>query len=177
MLKTVGFPSARSGDQTIIDGNLVIGTAGKGIDFSADPSAPGMTSELLDDYEEGTWTPELRFSGATTGITYAVRYGTYTKVGRLITAYCKIDLTSKGSASGVGEIYGLPVTLPTPGISVPVSVWAYNLSYSGMLNFHAEGTTDRIALMQLSTGGSLSYLSDGNFTNGSAIEISISYMV
>ena len=51
MLKTVGNPSTRYGDQTIVDGNLVIGTAGKGIDFSADPSAPGMTSELLDDYE------------------------------------------------------------------------------------------------------------------------------
>ncbi len=59
MLKTVGFPSTRTGDQTILDGNLVIGTAGKGINFSADPSAPGMTSELLDDYEEGTWTPEV----------------------------------------------------------------------------------------------------------------------
>jgi hypothetical protein len=57
MLKTVGFPSTRTGDQTIVDGNLVIGTAGKGIDFSADPAAPGMTSELLDDYEEGTQQP------------------------------------------------------------------------------------------------------------------------
>jgi hypothetical protein len=53
MLKTVGFPSTRTGDQTIVDGNLVIGTAGKGIDFSANTGAPGMTSELLDDYEEG----------------------------------------------------------------------------------------------------------------------------
>jgi hypothetical protein len=59
MLKTVGNPSSRFGDQTIVDGSLVIATAGEGIDFSADPSAPGMTSELLDDYEEGTWTPSL----------------------------------------------------------------------------------------------------------------------
>lgn len=35
MLKTVGNPSTRYGDQTIVDGNLVIGTAGDGIDFSA----------------------------------------------------------------------------------------------------------------------------------------------
>lgn len=39
MLKTVGNPSTRFGDQTILDGNLVIGTAGKGIDFSADSHA------------------------------------------------------------------------------------------------------------------------------------------
>jgi hypothetical protein len=83
MLKTVGFPSSRTGDQTIIDGNLVIGTAGKGIDFSADPSAPGMTSELLDDYEEGTWTPNqgagLTVSGAFSST------GFYTKVGQTVT--------------------------------------------------------------------------------------------
>jgi len=38
-------------------GNLVIGTAGKGIDFSANAHAAGMTSELLNDYEEGTGRP------------------------------------------------------------------------------------------------------------------------
>ena len=70
-------------DQTLATGNLVIGTAGKGIDFSADPSAAGMTSELLDDYEEGTWTPN---QGA--GLTVVGAFsssGTYTKVGRVVT--------------------------------------------------------------------------------------------
>lgn len=50
MLKTVGNPSTRCGDQTIIDGNLIIGTSGKGIDFSATPGTG--TSELFDDYED-----------------------------------------------------------------------------------------------------------------------------
>jgi len=80
MLKTVGFPSTRTGDQTIIDGNLVIGTAGKGIDFSATPGTG--TSELLDDYEEGTWTPN---QGA--GLTVVGAFtssGTYTKIGRTV---------------------------------------------------------------------------------------------
>lgn len=108
MLKTVGNPSTRSGDQTIIDGNLVIGTAGKGIDFSADPSAPGMTSELLDDYEEGTWTPELQFGGASTGITYAQRSGRYTKIGRTVTINFYIELSSKGTAIGNASVQGLP---------------------------------------------------------------------
>ena len=55
MLKTVGFPSTRTGNQTIIDGNLVIATAGKGIDFSADPSAPAV--EIL------RFSAEAYFSG------------------------------------------------------------------------------------------------------------------
>lgn len=68
---------------TATTGNFVIGTAGKGIDFSADPSAPGMTSELLDDYEEGTWTPTP--SGITVNSGTPVYSGNYTKVGRLVT--------------------------------------------------------------------------------------------
>ena len=44
-------------------GNLIIGTSGNGIDFSATPGTG--TSELLDDYEEGTWTPTL--TGTTSG--------------------------------------------------------------------------------------------------------------
>jgi hypothetical protein len=84
MLKTVGFPSTRTGDQTIVNGNLVIGTAGNGIDFSADPAAAGMTSELLDDYEEGTWTPVP--TGVVVNSGTPVWSGKYTKVGRTVVA-------------------------------------------------------------------------------------------
>ena len=108
MLKTVGFPSTRTGDQTIVNGNLVIGTSGKGIDFSANPNPGGMTSELLNDYEEGTWTPVFSFGGATTGITYSTKFGQYTKIGRQVTLTCKVVLTSKGSATGYASITGLP---------------------------------------------------------------------
>lgn len=112
MLKTVGFPSTRTGDQTIVNGNLVIGTAGKGIDFSADPSAPGMTSELFDDYEEGTWTPI--FDGATTQptITYAAATGgRYTKIGRMVYAYGAIRTDSVAGGSGGLRLGGLPFTV------------------------------------------------------------------
>lgn len=57
MLKSIVNSPVKSGDQTVVDGNIVIGTAGKGVDFSSSSHAPGMTSELLSDYEEGTWTP------------------------------------------------------------------------------------------------------------------------
>jgi hypothetical protein len=110
MLKTVGFPSIRTGDQTIVNGNLVFGTAGKGIDFSADPSAPGMTSELLDDYEEGTWTPVLsRATGGPITATTSDVTAKYTKVGNLVTVslfLIIVGVTSQGS--GENEIRGLP---------------------------------------------------------------------
>lgn len=47
------------GDVTLSTGNLVIGTSGKGIDFSANTHAAGMTTETLTWYEEGTWTPTI----------------------------------------------------------------------------------------------------------------------
>ena len=63
------------GNVNVLDGNLIIGTSGHGIDFSAHGNASGMGSELLDDYEEGTWTP------ANNGTAFATAVGSYTKIG------------------------------------------------------------------------------------------------
>jgi hypothetical protein len=46
-----------TGDQTLSTGNLIQGTAAKGINFTANTPAAGMTSRLLNWYEEGTWAP------------------------------------------------------------------------------------------------------------------------
>lgn len=108
MLKTVGFPSTRTGNQTIVGGNLVIGTAGNGIDFSADPSAPGMTSELLDDYEEGTFTPTYGGSASNPTITYGAQNGRYVKVGSLVQATVEISTNSVSGGSGSVTLNGLP---------------------------------------------------------------------
>ena len=86
-------------DVTLTSANLVIGTAGKGIDFTQDPNPAGMTSELLDDYEEGTWTPS---QGA--GLTVVGAFsseGRYTKVGRLVYVWGKIaGATSVATTAG-----------------------------------------------------------------------------
>lgn len=111
MLKTVGNPSTRYGDQTISGGNLIIGTSGNGIDFSADSHAAGMTSELLNDYEEGTWTPVIGGSTGTSGQTYDLQNGFYTKVGRLVTVHFRVALTAKGTISGNAQIQGLPYAI------------------------------------------------------------------
>ena len=91
-----------------IGGNLVIATSGKGIDFSA-TSGTG-TSELLDDYEEGTWTPTITgsTSGSVAGIT--INRAAYTKIGNQVTVYFYISAVNLDTASLVGnaEIGGLP---------------------------------------------------------------------
>jgi len=66
------------------------------------------TANKLDDYEEGTWTPALKISGDTAGITYSVQAGHYTKIGNRVIANLEILLTSKGSNTGNVALIGLP---------------------------------------------------------------------
>lgn len=81
-------------------------TSGKGIDFSATPGTG--TSELLDDYEEGTWTPTVYGSGTAGTYTLTIYNATYTKVGQLVTA--RADFTFSAASGGTGNVRidGLP---------------------------------------------------------------------
>jgi hypothetical protein len=84
------FVITNTGNVQVGTGNLVISTAGKGVDFSANSHAAGMTSDLLDWYEEGTWTPTLLCTdGAFTSVTYdPLRGGSYTRVGNVVHLQC-----------------------------------------------------------------------------------------
>jgi len=126
MLKTVGFPSTRTGDQTIVDGNLVIGTAGKGIDFSATSGAG--TSELLDDYEEGTWTPYL-FPNVSGSISLSTASGHYVKVGNLVTLTANIVVSSVSAPVGNVYVNGFPFS--TSGVPSSSIILAETNPFTG----------------------------------------------
>ena len=93
----IATPITFAGDVTLSTGNLIIGTSGKGIDFSA--TAGTGTSELLADYEEGIWTPSVTSSGGSITTVGAVS-GSYTKVGRVVHAFFDINITTNGTGSG-----------------------------------------------------------------------------
>lgn len=111
MLKTVSTANGLvsptfSGNVTLSDGNLIIGTSGKGIDFSATSHPAGMTSELFNDYEEGTWTPVANSLTVVGSPTYSANY---TKTGRLVTLHLVINpSTSTTSIAGTTNFTGLP---------------------------------------------------------------------
>jgi hypothetical protein len=86
---------------TLTTGNLIVAD-GQGIDFSATPGTG--TSELLADYEEGTWTPSI---GGTA--TYFAQTGRYTRVGRLVTFTGTIYINFLNTGS-LTTISGLPFT-------------------------------------------------------------------
>ncbi len=96
---------------TITDGDLVVGTSGHGIDFSATSDASGKDNELFDDYEEGTWNWTLTDgSNNATAQSGGWDTGYYRKIGGLayVTAYIRIS--SLGSVSGDVKVTGLPFT-------------------------------------------------------------------
>ena len=105
---------SNSGDLQIANGNLVISNAGSGIDFSAAGNAGGMTSEVLDDYEEGSWTPSVTIETrpASDSPIDSVQ-GNYIKVGGLVHAFGQFTLNgtpSERSTSRAIELRGFPFT-------------------------------------------------------------------
>ena len=96
-------------DLNLIDGNLKF-ASGHGIDFSsASGSASGSASALMDDYEEGTWSPLWSNSASNSGGTTTSNnmYGRYTKIGKMVHAYFYTWGLPAGN-SGNMYLQGLP---------------------------------------------------------------------
>jgi hypothetical protein len=132
------------GNVTLSTGNLVIGTSGKGVDFSATPGTG--TSELLADYEEGDWTP-VDSSGA--GLTFTIAAARYTKIGRTVFIQAQITFPSTVSAATV-LIGGLPFTSSASsrtGLSL-----GYNSFVANYLPFISAGS-GLVELVTVASGG------------------------
>jgi hypothetical protein len=157
----------------------VMATSGKGIDFSANnPDPAGKTSELLNDYEEGTWTIGIAFGGASTGITYSQNTGKYTKVGRLVTVFGAVDLTNKGSATGNASITGLPFSIGGASSDYSAaSLQLVNVTFADFPMGFGNPTTTTIPLQEVTNAGVRTNLTDADFANNSAIIFSLTYSV
>jgi hypothetical protein len=97
---------------TASTGNFIVGTSGQGIDFSATPGTG--TSELLADYEEGTWTPTVDGSTTVGVATYDAQFGSYTKVGNRV-IFSAYIAWSAHTGTGNMRISGLPFTIANNG--------------------------------------------------------------
>ena len=111
-----------------------------GIDFSATGDASGMTSELLDDYEEGTWTPTIRLDGGTANGTTltpeSTSYkGRYVKIGDMVfvEAYVRYNFSSLSGTWTTTVIQGLPYTQGNQSSQqyTPVHIGYLSNFYSG----------------------------------------------
>jgi len=101
---------AANGNLSLASGNVVL-ASGKGIDFSA--TAGTGTSELLDDYEEGTWTPSI--APAAGAITSYTATGKYTKIGQQVTISGYIKINDNGTGASYITVSGLPFVIGADG--------------------------------------------------------------
>jgi len=142
-----------AGDVTVNSGNLVIGTSGKGIDFSADGNAAGMTSEVLDDYEQGTFTATL--TAATAPTTACTTTGHYTKIGNVCHfSIYRFEAVNTTGASGHMKITGLPFTAATSTTIPAPFTHGFNFDASRNQNWSLDGTN--LAAYESTSGGAWS---------------------
>jgi hypothetical protein len=130
-----------SGNATLENGNLIIGTSGKGVDFSTTADAAGKTSELFDDYEKGTWTPA--FVATSNSWTYLSQTGNYTKIGNIVHATFVIWTNVRtGSVNNALSLSGFPYSFNDVDISSLIYATG-NLGGSAFLNpgASASGTS------------------------------------
>jgi hypothetical protein len=146
-----------------------------GVTFNGDTAA----ANALDDYEEGTWTPSLIFSGGGVGITYNTQAGKYVKVGSKVSVNCYLVLSNKGSSTGNARIEGLPFTIPNAnGNYCSTSIYLDGgITYTGQAQGFGNINSNFIALASVSEAGTVSSFTDANFSNSSAIMISLTYLV
>ncbi len=107
---TIALGSGATVSALSLSDNVLYSTASKGIYLGV---TSATASNLLDDYEEGTWTPTYEpVTGAFTSITYDRQSGEYVKIGRLVyvTGRVRTDAVTVGTASGTIRVNGLPFT-------------------------------------------------------------------
>jgi len=136
---------------TLTTGSLIV-PSGQGVDFSATPGTG--TSELLSDYEEGTWTPVV-YGDAVEGTgTYTTQVGNYTRIGRQVTIQYQIVLTAH-TGSGNMQLKGLPFPVGVGFLSQSIAHCA-NLSLTAgyiPVLYNNNTAVSYVLFGQLVTGG------------------------
>lgn len=116
--------------------------SGKGIDFSA-TSGTG-TSELFDDYEEGTFTPAFKLVSAPT---YSEQTGHYTKIGRQVYFYAKITFSGLSNSDTSPMTFSLPFTPTQDGCSATLTGHSndgLNIADTAAVHFHVDSGSNNL---------------------------------
>ena len=155
-----------TGDQTLSTGNLVQGTAAKGVNFTANTGAAGKTSQLLNWYEEGTWTLTV---GSTAGTitTVGATIGRYVRIGRQVYLSWQITITTNGTGAGAITITGVPFSESTA------------LSYYGGGGYIVNTGKGLTQVLLSGTGTIYARVADGTYpgADGEIIAGSLNYQV
>jgi len=163
------FYVRQNNDVVVQSGNIIIGTSGKGIDFSSTADGGTGISELFNDYEVGSWNPAVNRTTTSPTVSYTVRNGSYVKIGRMVTAFFDITASSVSGGSGNCIISGLPYVVRNGMGGYSVIHWRdTNLIPAGAANTQLKGYAEQsnsYIVIQLDNSGASGFGSTGNVTS------------
>lgn len=135
-------------------------------------------ANVLDDYEEGTFTPAINFGGAAVGLTYNAQLGSYIKIGRLVICWVRIDINDNGSSSGTANLTGLPFTIANVTVFNAGAKATYFTGMSGLVDGPGVRLTPNSTAGIFSHGSATAHadLTETNFPNSSAIILQFAYL-
>ncbi len=142
-----------------LSGGVNFSDASGGIAYSA-----GNAANTLDDYEEGTWSPTLGGSGGSTGQSYNIRNGRYTKIGNFL--HCTFDV----QLSTLGTLSGTYVTLS----NFPFSPYGSNQGGAISIGYSTGFTGNTAHPIRGYVSGSQCYLMEGGESSTGSNYIQVS---
>jgi len=117
------------------------------------------SANLLDDYEEGTWTPAFNL----VTVTHTAQYGRYVKIGRLVYCKARIEVSSIDNTDGSGIQLSAPFTANSgTAQGGGATAFAYDSQTSTLMDgshadVHGAYVTGNTFAVTNDTGGNMSY--------------------
>ena len=165
-----------NGDFEIDNGNVVIQTSGKGIDFSATSNGgTGSVDELLDDYEEGTFAPAFKAGNASNNSNTSVQEARYIKIGSLVYITFFIDMNAHGdNTGGSAFITGLPFTNSNRHSSVSIGYFNVLLQNQTIFTGTIQPSSSQILLRHATSASTSTSSLDYSNAIGTSSEMIVS---
>ena len=158
-------------------GRMILTDNCTGIQFGDDDTGTNITSQTLDDYEEGTFSPSITFGGGASGMTLGENSGHYTKIGRLVVCNILVSFSAKGSSTGNAKLTGLPFTVASHSEARTQGHFTYQTGMANLTSvvlLYGTHNTTETNMMDTNTS-SHNMLDDTNFTNSSVFRAILTY--
>jgi hypothetical protein len=148
-----------------------------GIAFPATQSA-SANANTLDDYEEGTWTPQIGTDGSQPTVTYSSQNGRYTKIGNEVTVEAYVQWTGTSGGSGGVVIKNLPfiANAYSPDSRGFSYIFGWNgVTFTGVLASILQAG-DTYTILYTNNSGSIGSLALSSVSSGGAFRFIFSYI-
>ena len=152
-------------------GNFIQQQASTGVNFTANTPAAGMTSQLLNWYEEGTFTPTI--ASDIGSVTLSTAVGKYTRIGRQVTINANVTVNTTTASSNV-YLASLPFTSASNAAG---SFYGYSFSLDVGTPMMIIDSGSTLAVIQRANGlGSVATLGP-RLQAGTVMYFSLTYFV